>query len=196
MSLFGELQLMCNQSHDPSNPRCLSRRELLAGLVAAAGLQFALEAGAATPRTLAFYHTHTGERLRVTYAENGLPIPEALAEINHFLRDFRTGDVHSIDPALLDVLYALRAHAGDRGTYEIISAYRSPKTNEMLRSRSSSSGVAKRSLHMEGKAIDVRLTGVRTNRLRREALALHAGGVGYYPDSDFVHVDTGRVRQW
>jgi uncharacterized protein YcbK (DUF882 family) len=133
--------------------------------------------------------------LRVTYVENGVPVPEALAEISRFLRDFRTGDVHPIDPDLLDALYALRTRAGDRGTYEIISAYRSPRTNEMLRN-SGGGGVAKRSLHMEGKAIDVRLTGVRTSRLREEALALHVGGVGYYPDSDFVHVDTGRVRQW
>jgi uncharacterized protein YcbK (DUF882 family) len=187
---------MCNHSDDPSNPCLLSRRALLAAAVAAAGLQFALKAHAATPRSLAFYHTHTGERLRVTYIENGAPVPEALDEISHFLRDFRTGDVHPIDPALLDVLYALRTRAGDRGTYEIISGYRSPRTNNMLRGRSSDSGVAKRSLHMEGKAIDVRLTGVRTSRLRQEALALHRGGVGYYPDSDFVHVDTGRVRQW
>jgi uncharacterized protein YcbK (DUF882 family) len=187
---------MCNHSVDPSGPRLLSRRALLAAAVATAGLQFAPRANAATPRTLAFYHTHTGERLRVTYVDNGVRIPEALAEINHFLRDFRTGDIHPIDPALLDVLYALRARAGDRGTYEIISGYRSPRTNEMLRNGGDDSGVAKRSLHMEGKALDVRLTGVRTSRLRQEALALHRGGVGYYRDSDFVHVDTGRVRQW
>ena len=194
--MIDELQLMCNQCHDPSEPLLLSRRDLLAAVAAAAALQLAPKTYAATPRALAFYHTHTGERLSVTYVENGVPIPEALAEISHFLRDFRTGDVHPVDPHLLDVLYALRTRAGDRGTYEIISAYRSPRTNEMLRSRNGKSGVAKRSLHMEGKAIDVRLTGVRTIRLRREALALHAGGVGYYAESDFVHVDTGRVRQW
>lgn len=187
---------MCNHCDDPSNSRFVSRRTLLAGAVATVGLSVAPKTFAAAPRTLAFYHTHTGERLRVTYVENGAPIPNALAEISHFLRDFRTGDVHPIDPALLDVLYLLRARAGDKGTYEIISAYRSPKTNEMLRNRASDSGVAKRSLHMEGKAIDVRLTGVRTSRLREDALALHLGGVGYYPDSNFVHVDTGRVRQW
>ena len=187
---------MCHCSDESSNPPLPSRRALLAAAVAAVGLPFAGKARAQTARTLAFYHTHTGERLRVTYVHNGAPIPEALAEISHFLRDFRTGDSHPIDPALLDVLYALRARAGDRGTFEIISAYRSPQTNEMLRGRSADSGVAKRSLHMEGKAIDVRLTGVRTSHLRQEALALHRGGVGYYPDSDFVHVDTGRVRQW
>ena len=185
---------MCNQPHIPSDRRLLSRRQLLAAIVTTAGLQFTPKASAAAPRTLAFYHTHTKERLRVTYAENGVRIPKALTQISYFLRDFRTGDVHAIDPMLLDLLYALRARVGGTGTYEIISAYRSPRTNEMLRSRSS--GVAKRSLHMEGKAIDVRLTGVRTSRLREEALALHLGGVGYYANSDFVHVDTGRVRQW
>ena len=185
---------MCNQPHVPSNRLLLSRRQLLAAVVATAGLQFTPKANAAAPRALAFYHTHTKERLRVTYAANGMHIPKALAQINYFLRDFRTGDVHTIDPTLLDLLYALRARVGGKGTYEIISGYRSPRTNEMLRSRSS--GVAKRSLHMEGKAIDVRLTGVRTSRLREEALALHLGGVGYYPNSDFVHVDTGRVRKW
>jgi uncharacterized protein YcbK (DUF882 family) len=186
---------MCNHCHDQSNPLVLSRRKLLAA-AAAAGLHFiAPAARAAAPRTLALYHTHTGERLRVTYVENGVHIPEALAEISQFLRDFRTGEVHPIDPGLLDALHSLRSRAGGKGPYEIISGYRSPRTNEMLRN-SGGGGVAKRSLHMEGKAIDVRLTGVRTARLRKEALALHVGGVGYYPDSDFVHVDTGRVRQW
>jgi uncharacterized protein YcbK (DUF882 family) len=149
---------------------------------------------ATEPRALAFYHTHTGERLRVTYAANGTYVPEALAEIDNFLRDFRTGDVHRMDPQLLDILHALRVRAGGRGTYEIISAYRSPLTNEMLRDRSN--GVAKRSLHMDGKAMDVRLVGAKLDRLRDEALALQAGGVGYYPQSEFIHVDTGRVRRW
>lgn len=159
-----------------------------------AGFFFAAASRASEPRALAFYHTHTGERLRVTYAANGAHIPAALDEINHFLRDFRTGDVHPIDPLLLDVLHALRRRAGGSGTYEIISAYRSPRTNEML--RQASDGVAQRSLHMDGKAMDVRLTGVRIARLRDEAAALEAGGVGFYPDSQFIHVDTGRVRKW
>lgn len=189
---------MCNHCHDLSNPRVIGRRALLAGAAAAAGLALAHRAAASVapePRSLAFYHTHTRERLRLTYAENGAHIPEALEEISHFLRDFRTGDVHPIDPDLLDSLYSLRARAGSRGAYEIISGYRSPRTNEMLRT-ARGGGVAKRSLHMEGKAIDVRLTGVRTARLRQEALSMQSGGVGFYPDSDFVHVDTGRVRQW
>ncbi|MBN1239586.1 MAG: DUF882 domain-containing protein [Gammaproteobacteria bacterium] len=187
---------MCKYCHELSTPGTVGRRAILAGAASAAAFALAAPAGAAAePRSLALYHTHTGERLRVTYAENGAHIPEALEEISHFLRDFRTGDLHPIDPDLLDVLHRLRSRAGGRGTYEIISAYRSPRTNEMLR-KTGGGGVAKRSLHMEGKAIDVRLTGVRTARLREEALAMKSGGVGFYPDSDFVHVDTGRVRQW
>ncbi|HEX7081682.1 MAG TPA: DUF882 domain-containing protein [Gammaproteobacteria bacterium] len=186
---------MCRHCPDLSERRVIGRRALLAGAASAAALALVPPARATEARTLALYHTHTRERLRITYSANGVHIPEALREISRFLRDFRTGDVHPIDPALLDALYALRARTGGRGTYEIISGYRSPKTNEMLR-RTRGGGVAKRSLHMEGKAIDVRLTGVRTSRLRAEALAMKAGGVGFYPDSDFVHVDTGRVRQW
>lgn len=169
---------------------------LLVGAGAAATSAIAPAAWATEPRSLAFYHTHTRERLRLTYAEGGTHLPKALEEINHFLRDFRTGDEHPIDVGLLDVLHQLRLRAGvgSNGTFEIISAYRSPKTNKMLRDRSSA--VAQKSLHMQGKAMDVRLTGVRIARLREEALSLNAGGVGYYPESDFVHVDTGRVRQW
>src|SRR5690606_18553339 len=161
-SAFEGAAKMCNHCHDLWNPHPIDRRRLLAGIAAsAAGLVVAGRTYAAEPRALALYHTHTRERLRVTYAENGAHIPEALDEISHFLRDFRTGDVHPVDPGLLDVLHHLRERAGGRGTFEIISAYRSPRTNEMLR-RTGGGGVAKRSLHMEGKAIDVRLTSVRT----------------------------------
>ncbi len=145
-------------------------------------------------RSLRFFHTHTGERLKVTYAEDGEYLPDALDEISHLLRDFRSGDVHPIDPGTLDILYHLRQQMGGSGTYQVISAFRSPATNDMLRSRGSA--VARRSLHMDGRAIDVRLTGVETRRLREAALKLKAGGVGYYPRSDFLHVDTGRVRTW
>lgn len=145
-------------------------------------------------RVLNFYHTHTGEKLRVAYAEGGRHIPEALQEINLFLRDFRSGEAHRMDPRLLDILHHLQQSTGGRGPFEIISAYRSPQTNQMLRNKSN--GVATRSLHMEGRAMDVRLRGVDTRRLRQAALELQAGGVGYYPSSDFIHVDTGRVRSW
>ncbi|MCZ7566575.1 MAG: DUF882 domain-containing protein [Burkholderiales bacterium] len=114
--------------------------------------------------------------------------------MQRLLRDFRTGEAHAIDVALLDTLHALCAACGGR-TFEIISGYRSPTTNAMLR-RTSVGGVAKRSLHMDGRAIDVRLVGVDTARLRDAAKALGRGGVGYYRESDFVHLDTGRARSW
>lgn len=175
-----------------------SRRRFLSGaaaLVPALLVPGLVRAATTTEaRRLTFFHTHTSEALDIVYSEGGQYLPQALAEINHLLRDFRTGDVHSIDPGLLDILHAVRGMTGGKGRYEIISGYRSPATNHMLASRSS--GVADRSLHLQGQAIDVRLTGVATSNLRRAGLALQAGGVGYYPDSDFVHLDTGRVRYW
>ena len=148
----------------------------------------------AEPRQLRFYHTHTGEKLDVVYQENGAYLQDALAEINHLLRDFRSNDVFPMDPALLDFLVAARSRVGSKGSFEIISAYRSPATNEMLRKLGG--GVARKSQHLKGKAIDVRLTGVATADLRQASLDLARGGVGYYPKSDFVHLDTGRVRWW
>lgn len=145
-------------------------------------------------RRLAFYHTHTSETLDVVYSEHGAYVPGALDEVHHLFRDFRTGDVHPIDPGLLDILHEVQHATGGRGRFEIISAYRSPATNHMLASKSG--GVADRSLHLQGQAIDVRLPGVRTIDLRRAGLRLASGGVGYYPGSDFVHLDTGRVRSW
>lgn len=147
-------------------------------------------------RQLSFYHTHTGKRLEVVYAREGEYIPAALEEINSFLFDFRTGDEAAMDPALLDLIYDVREALGSTGTYQVVSAYRSPKTNEMLRGRSKRSGVAKKSQHLLGKAIDVRLEGISTARLRDQALAMRRGGVGYYKASDFVHMDTGRPRSW
>jgi uncharacterized protein YcbK (DUF882 family) len=146
------------------------------------------------PRKLAFYHTHTGETLDLEYACGTEHWPDACREINHFLRDFRTGEVHEIDVALLDQLSDLRATFGGRGHFEVISGYRSPHTNDML--RQATTGVAKNSLHLYGRAIDVRLTGAPTADLRRAALEAGRGGVGYYPKSDFVHIDTGRRRAW
>lgn len=145
-------------------------------------------------RQLSFYHTHTKENLAVIYHDGNDYVAEALEQINRFLGDFRTGAVHTIDPKTLDILYKLRTELGGEDTFEIISAYRSPETNTMLRKQGR--GVAKRSQHLEGKAIDVRLRGVDTVRLRDAAIKLQLGGVGYYRDSDFVHVDSGRVRTW
>jgi uncharacterized protein YcbK (DUF882 family) len=178
-------------------PHQLSRRRFLSALAVAApalALPGSLAAADAGVRALRFSHTHTGERLEIEYFTRGDYLASALAEVDRFLRDFRTGEVHPIDPALLDFLHRLHRQAGGRGVFEVISGYRSPLTNAALRSRSE--GVAARSLHMDGRAIDVRLTGVPLTSLRDAALDLRLGGVGFYPASDFVHVDTGRVRRW
>ena len=147
-------------------------------------------------RQLSFYHTHTGKRLDIVYSRNGEYDPSALNAINRFLFDFRTGDTAEMDPELLDLIYDVRAQLDSDGTYQVVSAFRSPKTNEMLRGKSQNSGVAKNSQHILGKAIDVRLEGVKTSTLRDTAIALQRGGVGFYEASDFVHMDTGRVRRW
>jgi uncharacterized protein YcbK (DUF882 family) len=152
-------------------------------------------AAAAVPaHRLSFYHIHTAEKLTVTYRENGEIVPAALAEINRYLRDFRTEQVHDIDVALLDTLHELFTRFDGRGNFEVISGYRSPRTNAAL--RHATSGVAENSLHIQGRAIDVRLTSAKTEALRDAALTLKTGGVGYYPESNFVHLDTGKFRSW
>jgi uncharacterized protein YcbK (DUF882 family) len=145
-------------------------------------------------RAIKFFNLHTGEHLSATYWVDGIYIPDELSAINHVLRDHRSNDSTAMDPQLLDVLYRLQQKVGKRGEFHIISGYRSPATNARL-SRASD-GVAKRSLHMRGKAIDIRLPGTELRHLRKAALSLHAGGVGYYPRSNFIHVDTGRPRFW
>ena len=144
---------------------------------------------------LRLYNTHTGERVDVVYRRGDAYLKEGVRALEHHLRDHRTGDVHRFDPKLFDVLADLAAAAGrPDGEFQVISGYRSPKTNEML--RSTRNGVAKKSLHMEAQALDVRLTGVSTKKLHATALKLGRGGVGFYPHQDFIHVDTGRVRRW
>ena len=182
---------------DP-NHNTMNRRHFLAlGVKAAAGLVLCRAvpawAGRGT-RSLSFYHTHTNKSLDITYARSGIYDPLALERVNYYLRDFRTEEVHPIDPGVLNILWRIQQKLGCNGTYEVISGYRSPATNGALRGRSK--GVAKRSLHMEGKAIDIRLTGADTCRIRDCAIALKSGGVGYYAKSNFVHIDTGRVRTW
>jgi uncharacterized protein YcbK (DUF882 family) len=145
-------------------------------------------------RVLRFVHTHTGERLSVEYFKGGAYPVDALAAVNFFLRDFRTDEIHVIDPGLLDLLHGLAGTTGTSRPFEVISGYRSPATNEMLRHKSE--GVAAGSLHMKGQAIDIRLADVVLPKLRQAALDARRGGVGYYPGSGFVHVDTGRVRMW
>lgn len=145
-------------------------------------------------KMLAFLHTHTGDQLNLTYFEKGRYIKDALHEINHLLRDYHDGTVHPIDPALLDQLYDLKHALGIRKPFHIVSAYRSPATNADLRKHSD--GVAKNSLHMEGRAIDIRVEGMSTRLIKEAALNMRRGGVGYYHRSDFVHLDTGSVRNW
>ncbi len=177
--------------------RGLSRRDFVAALAATipclATPRWVFARSLAT-RELRFAHTHTGERLTVEYFNGGTYLQDALATINHFLRDFRTSEVHPIDPDLLDLLNGLTTLTESGQPFQVISGYRSPATNDMLRHRSE--GVAAGSLHMNGQAIDIRLADVPLAKLRNAALAIRRGGVGYYAASDFVHVDTGRVRTW
>lgn len=175
---------------------CIHRRGFLrSAATALAGLAVpSLALGAHERRRLRLYHTHTSARLDVVYYARGNYDAGALSELNAFLGDFRSGDQIEMDPNLFDVLFDAQQRLRSTGTYEVISAYRSPATNEML--RKNGRGVAKNSLHMTGTAIDVRLTDVASARLRQAGLELRRGGVGYYPTSDFVHLDTGRVRNW
>lgn len=174
----------------------LSRRHLLRStLVAAGSLIVAPSLGLASipsHRKLAFNNLHTGEKLSITYAENGQYIPGALTEINHILRDFRTGDIKAIDPRLLDTVHDLHQIMESNQPFGIISGYRSPATNQALHDHSNN--VAVKSQHLLGKAIDLVLPGHDTTQLCRAAKSLRRGGVGYYPE--FVHVDTGPVRYW
>ena len=172
-----------------------SRRRFLATLAAAVPLTAVpRHLLADNSRALRFAHTHTGERLAIEYFTNGTYVSEALSTVNHFLRDFRTGEVHDIDAGLLDLLHQIVQVTDSSRPFQVISGYRSAATNEMLRHRSE--GVAAGSLHMKGQAIDIRLADVPLGKLREAALVIARGGVGYYPASDFVHVDTGRVRTW
>lgn len=144
---------------------------------------------------LRLFQTHTGDRINIVYRRGNDYIPSALAKLDYFLRDYRTGDIRRYDPKVFDLLVALEGAAGDPGAeIDIICGYRTPRTNEYLRTHGE--GVAEHSLHMKAQAIDIRIPGVATARLREVALSLHRGGVGYYPHSNFIHVDTGRVRQW
>jgi len=147
-------------------------------------------------RSLNLHNIHTGEHLSVDYWSNGTYLPDALEAINTILRDFRTGDVRVIDPGLLDTLVRLHGKLETNKPFEVISGYRSPATNAALHAKSEESGVAVKSLHMQGMAVDIRVPGRPLILLRNAALTERAGGVGYYPQSDFVHVDVGRIRRW
>jgi uncharacterized protein YcbK (DUF882 family) len=175
----------------------LNRRDFLkwslAGGAVLAGAR-SLAQSQPAERRLKLYNTHTGEQLAATYWANGQYQDGELAAIDRLLRDHRSGDVVAIDRRLYEILYILQQRTSARGTYEVISGYRSPATNNLLRRHSD--GVARNSLHTHGQAIDIRLPGVALTDLRQAALDLRAGGVGNYSKSDFIHLDTGRVRAW
>jgi uncharacterized protein YcbK (DUF882 family) len=175
----------------------LSRRHFIFSVLGA-GVSLALpvssQASGNTVKALSFYNLHTEEKLSLTYSEKGKYVSGALSELNHFLRDYRTGDVHTVNPELYDQLHRLQSMVETPGAFHVISGFRSPKTNNSLHEHSG--GVAKNSLHMQGCAIDIRLPGKDLSHLHKAALAMAAGGVGYYPGSDFIHLDTGRVRHW
>jgi uncharacterized protein YcbK (DUF882 family) len=185
-------QLQYDSTHSAARRGFL--RNCSGALILASGLLPFEIASASTRREISLFNTHTSEHLELCYFRDGKFVAEACQRLNHLLRDFRSGDVHPIDPGLYDLVYAIQTEIGHRGQVQIISGYRSPATNEKL--RNASTGVAKRSMHMQGQALDIRLSGVDTAKVRDAALALRAGGVGYYKKSDFVHVDTGRVRHW
>ncbi len=180
-----------------------SRRRFLTGLASGAAaltattvlpnLAFAAKAMPAT-RSLAFRSLHTGEEVAATYLRGGILQAEGLNRLNHVLRDWRSGEVWEMDRQLLDLLFTLRQRMDSEAPFELISAYRSPKTNAKLASKSN--GVAKRSLHMRGMAVDVRLPERDLKALHKVALSLKGGGVGLYTKSGFLHLDTGRVRRW
>jgi uncharacterized protein YcbK (DUF882 family) len=189
-----------SQNAPVSASRRHALRLLVGGTFAAAVLStvprsaHAERAASAGTRLLSFHNTHTGESLRVPYCRDGRYCAEGLSRIDRVLRDHRSGAVHPIDPELLDLLHDVADRCDRDAEFEVISGYRSPATNAQLQARSA--GVARRSLHMDGRAIDVRLVGYDLARLRDRAVELQRGGVGYYRGSRFVHLDTGRVRSW
>jgi uncharacterized protein YcbK (DUF882 family) len=177
----------------------INRRHMLAAAAALSGTaalwpKALLGAPDAAARRIALTNLHTGERLDIEYSRDGSYAPDALAALEVLLRDFRNGDKHGIDPKLMDYLVDVAAQIGVPPAYSVISGYRSPQTNERLHERSS--GVSQHSLHMQGRAIDVRMSGVDCRELAARAEILKRGGVGYYRASNFVHLDTGAFRTW
>jgi len=177
---------------------CQSRRRFLqfgAALTTTLTIPNAMaKLAGATERKLSLYNLHTGESLQTTYWAEGQYQQAELAAINHILRDHRSGEIHPMDPRLLDLMSELHQHTNSKQPFHIISGYRCPATNAMLHQHSK--GVAKHSMHMQGKAVDIRLPDCQLSKLHKAAMSCHAGGVGYYQKSNFVHIDTGRVRHW
>jgi uncharacterized protein YcbK (DUF882 family) len=177
----------------------ITRRRMLAGTAALSGAaalwpSILLGSPDTDARRIALTNLHTGERLEIEYFRDGTYRPDALAALEVLLRDFRNGDKHAIDPKLMDYLVDVAAQIGVTPAYSVISGYRSPESNERLHERSS--GVSQHSLHMQGRAIDVRMSGVDSRDLAARAESLKRGGVGYYRASNFVHLDTGAFRTW
>lgn len=189
-------------SPDFLSTRRIPRRDLIklgAVGIAAAVIPFipnssAMAAAVNNNWRVTFRHQHTGESFSGVYRVGDRYLPEAFHRMNYVLRDFRSGDIFPMDPRVLDIIAALQAKTGSSEPLEVLSGYRCPKTNAML--REASAGVAKNSFHMYGQAIDIRLPGFSTRKLHSLAMSMKAGGVGYYPRSNFVHVDTGTVRSW
>lgn len=172
-------------------------RSILLGLFASSLLAPAHTSAPVPEYRLKFFHLHTGERLDIVYRRGEHYLTAALDHLDHYLRDHRTGGIRHYDPRVFDLLHDLTTELGKPDAeIDVVCGYRTPWSNEFLRNRSKSSGVARQSLHMQAMAIDIRVPGVRTADLRDAALALHRGGVGYYAESGFVHVDVGRVRRW
>src|ERR1700722_4997480 len=145
-------------------------------------------------RELSFLNLHTGERIRAEYVHNGQVVPSAMHAISVLMRDHYNNKIHPIDPQLLDIAHNLQSRVGSRGVFEFVCVYRSSETNAML--HEASAGVAAHSMHIQGMAMDIRLPGTRLGSLKKAAVALKMGGVGYYPEDDFVHIDSGAVRKW
>jgi uncharacterized protein YcbK (DUF882 family) len=174
----------------------MNRRQLLKFGILASLIYFTpLEALAYEERSISVYNTHTGDVLKkIVYWEQGTYIPEALNIINYTLRDHRTEEVHKIDPKLVDLMAELSRKIGTRHPFEIVSGYRSLETNNKL--LKTSNKVAKNSYHIKGKAVDLYLPNIPLKKLHQAAISMRKGGVGYYPKSGFIHIDTGRVRRW
>lgn len=184
-----------NAKHSLSRRHFLLCGALVAGKCLLPGTALgAIRRPAEAEKILAFHNLHTLEDLEVVYWRRGSYLPGALEEINYIFRDRRTEEIHTINPALLDLLHTLKHRLNTDAPFELVCGYRSPKTNAMLRRKNH--GVAKRSLHLKGMAVDIRVPGYRTAALRDVAMSLKAGGVGYYPKSRFVHLDVGPVRSW
>lgn len=192
-------QLMAKNAEECAHIETGRRGFMKAGLFMTAALGFwtpalAVAAKPSTGREINLFNAHTGERFTGEYWYNGRYLPDAFGDIKRLMRDHRTGETFPIDPRLMDILYVIHTRLDADKPFNVFSGYRSPASNARLRRRSE--GVARNSLHMSGQAIDLKLPGTRLSTLRKTAIDLKSGGVGFYPKSDFVHIDTGRVRHW